>query len=209
MIARSCGTSGKSRKRGIALGVRAAEHSAVAFALALGRGRRARQRVRDDQDLLDALLGIVGVPIVACAADGALTHANRATCELLRADWPMGALPQSWIEELRPRTPSGLPMAREDLPPVRALEGEVVRGVDVLVNIHGSDVLLCTRASPITDERGRRRGAVMVLEDVTEQRRIEMERRNAGRSSPASARDRRLAASPHKEPSKVADASSA
>jgi PAS domain-containing protein len=157
--------------------VRATEHSAVAFAFALGRGRRARQRVRDDQDLLDALLRIVGLPVVACAADGTLTHANRATCELLRADLTMGTPPQSWIEELRPRTPSGLPLAREDLPPVRALEGEVVRGVDVLVDIHGNDVLLCARASPITDERGRRRGAVVVMEDVTEQRRLEMERR--------------------------------
>ena len=60
---------------------------------------------------------------------------------------------------------------------MRVLEGEVVRGVDVLVDIHGSDVLLCARASPITDERGRRRGAVVVMEDVTEQRRLEMERR--------------------------------
>jgi signal transduction histidine kinase len=45
-----------------------------------------------------------------------------------------------------------------------------------------SDCLLNARASPITDERGRRRGAVMVLEDVTEQRRNEVELRNAGRS---------------------------
>jgi PAS domain-containing protein len=181
----------------------------VAFALALGRGRRARQRVRDDQDLLDALLRTVGLPIVACAADGTLTHANRATCELLRVEGAMGTPPQSWIEQLRPRTPSGLPMAREDLPPVRALEGEVVRGVDVLVDIHGSDVLLCTRASPITDVRGRRRGAVVVMEDVTAQRRLEMELRNAGRSSETGARDRRAAASPRQEPSRVADAGSA
>jgi PAS domain-containing protein len=125
---------------------------------------------------------IVSVPVVACAADGTLTHANRATCELLRADWPMGTPSQSWIEELRPRVPSGRPMAREDLPPVRALEGEVVRGVDVLVNIHGEDVLLSTRASPILDERGRRRGAVVVMEDVTEQRRQEARQRGRRRS---------------------------
>jgi PAS domain-containing protein len=155
----------------------------VAFALALGNGRRARQRLRDDQDLLDVLLRLVTLPVVACAADGSLTHANRATCELLRADWPLGTPPQRWIDVLRPRTPSGLPMAREDLPPVRALDGEVVRDVDVLVDIHGSDVLLCTRASPITDERGRRRGAVIVLEDVTTQRRREVEMRNTERGA--------------------------
>ena len=51
-------------------------------------------------------------------------------------------------------------MSREDLPPVRALEGETVRGVEVLVTIQGNDVLLSTRASPVNDEKGRRRGAV-------------------------------------------------
>jgi PAS domain S-box-containing protein len=154
----------------------------VPFPLARGRGRRARQRLHDDQDLLDALMRIVTVPVVACAADGTLTHASRATCELLGVDCPMGASPQSWIEELRPRVPSGRPMAREDLPPIRALEGEVVRGVDVLVSIRGEDVLLSTRASPIVDERGRRRGAVIVMEDVTEQRRQEARQRGRQRA---------------------------
>jgi PAS domain-containing protein len=162
----------------------------VAFPLALGRGRRARQRLRDDQDLLGALLRIVGVPIVACAADSRLTHANRAACELLRGDWPMGTPPESWIDELFPRTPSGLPMEREDLPPVRALAGEVVRSVDVLVNIHGDDVLLSTHASPINDERGRRRGAVVVMRDVTEQRRQEAQLRGALRWLDAESADR-------------------
>jgi PAS domain-containing protein len=145
----------------------------------LRRPRRARQRLRDDQDLLDALLKIVGVPVVACAADGTLTYANRPTCELLRVACAPGSPPESWISELCPRTPSGIPLVREDLPPVRALAGEVVRGVEVLVSIQGNDVLLNTQASPVNDEKGRRRGAVMVLEDVTEQRRRERQLRNA------------------------------
>jgi PAS domain-containing protein len=144
----------------------------------LRRPRRARQRLRDDQDLLDALLKIVGVPVVACAADGTLTYANRQTCELLRIDCVLGSPPESWIRELCPRTASGIPLLREDLPPVRALEGEVVRGVEVLVNVQGNDVLLNTQASPVNDESGRRRGAVLVMEDVTERRRRERQLRN-------------------------------
>jgi PAS domain-containing protein len=148
----------------------------------LRRPRRARQRLRDDQDLLDALLKIVGVPVVACAADGTLTYANRPSCELLRVDCAFGSPPESWISELRPRTPSGIPLVREDLPPVRALAGEVVRGVEVLVSIQGNNVLLNTHASPVNDEKGRRRGAVVVLEDVTEKRRRERRLRNALRT---------------------------
>ena len=67
---------------------------------------------------------------------------------------------------------------REDLPPVRALDGEVVRGVEVLVSVQGSDVLLSTNASPVNDEKGRRRGAVLVMQDVTERRRRERQLRN-------------------------------
>jgi PAS domain S-box-containing protein len=183
-MSRACRANEKSHIRGIALGPPAADHSAVPSIFRLRRPRRARQRVRDDQDLLDALLKIVGVPVVACAADGTLTYANRPTCELLRMDCApaLGSPPESWIRELYPRTPSGIPLLREDLPPVRALEGEVVRGVEVLVSIQGSDVLLNTQASPVTDEKGRRRGAVVVLEDVTERRRRERRLRNALRA---------------------------
>jgi signal transduction histidine kinase len=49
----------------------------------------------------------------------------------------------------------------------------------VLVSLQGRDVLLSTRASPVDDEKGRRRGAVVLLEDVTEQRRQEALRRAA------------------------------
>jgi PAS domain-containing protein len=151
----------------------------VPIALPLRRRRRARQRQRDDGHLLDALLRVVDVPVVACAADGTLTHASRAIRELIGPDWHPGTQPEAWIGALRPRTPSGLPLAREDLPPFRALDGEIVRDVDVLVSIQGRDVLLSTRASPVDDDSGRRRGALVLLEDVTEERRQEALRRGA------------------------------
>ena len=140
------------------------------FTLAVGRLRRARQRLRDEHNLLDVLLDSVDVALVACAVDGRLTHVNRRTRELMGGECSAGMDSEGWIELLRPRTASGLPLALEDLPLMRALEGEVVRGVDVLVRTRGGDVLLSTSANPVNDERGRRRGAVAVFEDVTEQR---------------------------------------
>ena len=151
------------------------------LALPIGRGRRPRRRLRDEHYLLDALLQSIGTAVVACGADGRLTHANRCTRELIGADCPLGTDPETWIRELRPRTPSGLPLAREDLPPVRALQGEVC-SVDVLVSIRGCEVLLGTVSSPVNDEHGRRRGAVVLLEDVTEQRRREAQVREELRS---------------------------
>jgi PAS domain S-box-containing protein len=145
------------------------------FALPVGRVSRARQRLRDEHNLLDVLLDSVEVAMVACAVDGRLTHVNRRTRELLGRECAAGMDVAAWIGRLMPRTPSGLPLVLEDLPLMRALEGEVVRGVDVLLRSAVGDVLLSTSASPVNDERGRRRGAVAVFEDVTEQRAAEVQ----------------------------------
>jgi PAS domain-containing protein len=143
------------------------------FALPRRARRRGRRRLRDDEYLLDALLDSVGVAILAWGGDGRLTHASRRASELLGIECPLSVDVEQALEALRPRTPSGIPLVREDLPPVRALQGEAVRGVDVLVRVRDCERLLSTVARPIYDERGRRRGALVLLEDVTERRRDE------------------------------------
>ncbi|HEX9481120.1 MAG TPA: PAS domain-containing protein [Solirubrobacteraceae bacterium] len=136
--------------------------------------RYAGRSGRDSSDLLEAALELVGVAMVAVGPDGRLTHANRHARELLGAGCgALGTYPDTWMRELRPRTASGVPILIEDLAPIRALEGEVVSGVDVLVALPRGDVLLETAARPAKDRRGRRRGAVVTLVDVTELRSLE------------------------------------
>jgi PAS domain-containing protein len=139
---------------------------------------------RSDSDhLLEAALEIVGVAIVACAVDGRLTHVSRQALDLLGSGCPvLGTYPDTWIRELRPRTASGVALPLEDLPPVRALAGEIVSCVDVLVALPAGDVLLETSARPANDRRGRRRGAVVTLVDVTQQRSLERRMRDPGRA---------------------------
>jgi PAS domain-containing protein len=133
-------------------------------------GRSRRERC----DLLEAALELVGVAMVAVGPDGRLTHANRHARELLGAGCgALGTYPDTWMRELRPRTASGVALPLEDLAPIRALEGEVVRGLDVLVALQRGDVLLETAARPAKDRRGRPRGAVVTLLDVTERRLLE------------------------------------
>lgn len=115
--------------------------------------------------------------------------AVRASCSAPPS--ALGEGTETWIGELRPRTPSGLPLAREDLPLLRALEGELVCDVDVLVTVRGGDVLLSASARPFDDPSGRRRGAVMVLEDVTERRAEEAQARAERRSTGAGAKQQR------------------
>jgi PAS domain-containing protein len=135
----------------------------------------------DSRHLLEAALEIAGVAIVTCAADGRLTRVNCHARELLGASCPaLGTYPDTWVGDLRPRTASGIAMPIEDLPPMRALQGEVVSGVDVLVSLPGGDVLLETAARPASDARGRTRGAVVTLADVTGRRRDEGRIRDGG-----------------------------
>jgi PAS domain-containing protein len=141
--------------------------------LALGAVRLGSRRGGGERHLLEALMETVTIPVLACAPDGRLSHANRHARQLIGIECAIGSYPDMWLRELRPRSASGVPLPLEDLPPVRALVGEVVRGVDVLVSLRGRDVLLETGARPANDAKGRRRGAIVTIEDVTERRRHE------------------------------------
>jgi len=147
----------------------------MAFALPASRLRRTRQTLRDERNLLDVLLNSVDVAVVACSADGQLTHLNRRSVELMGLDGSTGADPATWIEQVWPRTPEGVRMTLDDLPIVRALHGEVVRGVDLLVQTSRGEVLMNTSANPVYNDEGTQVGAVAVFADVTEQRAREAE----------------------------------
>jgi PAS domain-containing protein len=123
----------------------------------------------------------VGVAALAYAGDGRLTRANTPARELIGGECAIGSYPETWISALRARTASGIALPREDLPPLRALAGEAVRRSDVLVRVRGCDVLLEVLATPALDPKGRPRGAIVLLEDVTEQRRHEAALRGQGR----------------------------
>jgi len=115
----------------------------------------------------------VKVAALAYASDGRLIRANAPARQLVGGDCAIGSQPEMWMTALRARTASGIPMPREDLPPVRALAGEALGGVDVLVRVREDDVLVEVLATPARDPRGHARGAIVLLHDVTEQRRHE------------------------------------
>jgi EAL domain-containing protein (putative c-di-GMP-specific phosphodiesterase class I) len=130
----------------------------------------ARRSLREERNLLDVLLDSVEVAIIACAPNGRITHANRRSRELMNGACSTGTEPEAWLEQVRPRTDSGLLMSLEDLPLMRALRGETVRELDVLVRCGPGDLLLTISANPVEDEKGGQLGAVLLFEDVTERR---------------------------------------
>jgi PAS domain S-box-containing protein len=150
----------------------------MSFALPGARLGQVQQELRDERNLLDVLLDSVNVAVVACDSNGRVTHVNQRTREMVSDVCATGLDPEGWIAGLQPRTALGTPLTLSELPLVRALQGEVVRDVDVLIQTDAGEMLLSTRANPVEDADGRRLGAVVVFEDVTEQRAREAQLRD-------------------------------
>ncbi|MBA2449971.1 MAG: PAS domain S-box protein [Chloroflexi bacterium] len=151
------------------------------FVLALIRDITARKRLEDDLDrereFLKAVLQNLEDGIVACNADGVLTLFNRATREF--HGLPESPLPsEQWAEHYDLYLPDGQTrMQKEDIPLFRALEGETVRDVEmVIAPKHGDVRTLSANGQAIFDSKGQKLGAVVVMHDVTQRKRAEAAR---------------------------------
>jgi signal transduction histidine kinase/PAS domain-containing protein len=126
---------------------------------------------------LDALLDSLDTGVAACDEQGRLVSFNRA----LRAavgTGPDGSPPHSWAERFHIQHPDGRPFAEAEMPLVRALGGEHVRGADLLMAIPGKPPRRYTvNAEAIVDQQGNRLGAVAAVHDVTDNRRLDRFRR--------------------------------
>jgi PAS domain S-box-containing protein len=122
-------------------------------------------------DLLDAL----PVPVIVYAADGRVLYANQARKEFAGAD--VTSLDAA-ISRTSPRREDGELVARDDLPALRALRGEFVRGERLRLRAHDGhiEVLMCN-ASPLRDGEGRIAAAVVVFHDITDMSELERRRR--------------------------------
>jgi EAL domain-containing protein (putative c-di-GMP-specific phosphodiesterase class I) len=149
----------------------------MTLASPVDRLSKTRRRLREERNLLDVLLDSLEVAVVACDRGGQLTHVNRRAVELMGMDGSTDSDPSVWCERVLPRTPEGLPLTLSELPIVRALHGEVARGVDMLVQTGHGDVLMSTSANPVYNDDEIQIGAVAVFADVTEQRAREAEMR--------------------------------
>ncbi len=136
--------------------------------------------LESERMFLKALLESLETGIVACDATGALTLFNRATRE-------MHGLPEEPLPPERWANHYGLfqadgrtPMAKEEIPLYRALHGENLRNVEMVVVPKGAEPRrILASARPIVDAGGRRLGAVAAMHDVTEQRSLEAQFRQA------------------------------
>jgi PAS domain S-box-containing protein len=135
------------------------------------RRRSTDDALADDERYRD-FLEAIGVAVYTTDADGRITFFNEAAAELWGRRPELG---EEWCGSLRLFWPDGSPLAHGDCPMAITLkEGRPVRGFTAIAERpDGSRVEFQPYPSPLYDSDGRMIGAVNVLVDVTERRRME------------------------------------
>jgi PAS domain S-box-containing protein len=128
---------------------------------------RSKQALHGERAFLGAVLEAIEDGIVACDADGALTLLNRASREF--HGLPPDATPVGhWNETHQLRRPDGSVLAAEQTPLWRALNGEHVRGAElVIAPAGGGQRTVVASGRPLYDGRGRKLGAFVSMHDLT------------------------------------------
>jgi PAS domain S-box-containing protein len=131
--------------------------------------------LQQNKALLEAVIAELPVALLACDAAGRITHCNRAAVELSRH--PRVTRSESGlIERDQPTADLYLadgvtPVDVANQPLARALRGETIRNLELVVISHDSTphtVLVSARRLP--DQGDRDRGAVAVMQDITERK---------------------------------------
>lgn len=137
--------------------------------------------LRATQRRLEAILANLGESVVAVGPDGRVAFANDAAAEILGLDDPaeaVGRLPHELPFPFAGSDEHGNPLGVEDLPYVRALRGEPTEPLVAHASYaDGSERWFAIRADPVKDDAGRVQLVVVVTEDVTAIKRVELRQR--------------------------------
>ena len=131
-----------------------------------------------DDDRYRDLLEALGVAVYTTDASGQITFFNEAAAQLWGRRPELG---EEWCGSFRLFWSDGTPMAHGDCPMAIALrEGRAVRGFTAIAERpDGSRIDFQPYPTPLYDRDGQLIGAVNVLVDVTERRRMEDDLRSA------------------------------
>jgi PAS domain S-box-containing protein len=143
---------------------------------ALGELQQTEIELNHEKNFLQALLDNLSDGIVSCDRDGVLTLFNQATKEF-------HGLPQQdisseeWAKYYNLYFTDGKTlMSQADIPLFRALQGELVKDVEMMIiPKQGKPRILLANGNPIIDRHGKQIGAIVAMRDVTELKKIEQD----------------------------------
>ncbi|HEV3280521.1 MAG TPA: diguanylate cyclase [Acidimicrobiales bacterium] len=146
---------------------------AVASFSDMTAARQAAAELRREEQFLQVLLDTLDEGIVACDAEGRITVFNpsaRRLHGLADGSDPIGQIPT----DQGLRHADGSPIAARENPLIRAMSGDQVREVEiVLESATGERRKVSVNGQALVDDEGWMLGAVVAMHDVTEQKRNE------------------------------------
>jgi len=140
--------------------------------------KQVEQTLSLEKEFSRSLLESMADGVVACDEYGILTLFNRSAREWHGLD-PLKLPPEEWARHYDLFRADGItPLPTEEIPLARAFRGENVRDAGMAIKAKGQPIrFILANGSVILDESGQKLGAVVIMRDVTEFRRLELELR--------------------------------
>ncbi|GAA3446395.1 hypothetical protein Pve01_54010 [Planomonospora venezuelensis] len=139
------------------------------------RLRAAHDELTAQKAYLTQVLDAINVTVITCDADGVIVHANRVARSALPRDGRTLVIADA-TPLLAVAYPDGRPVPPEENPLTRALAGEDIDGMELIMTLPGGDRhILMAHARPLRDADGRIIGAVASSFTITALREREAE----------------------------------
>jgi diguanylate cyclase (GGDEF)-like protein len=136
--------------------------------------RQSEEELNKKNEFLRAILENLTDAIVACDADGNLTHFNQTAVESHELNG-VTIPPEEWAERFDLYNADGETLMQlKDVPLYRALHEGKIRDVEMVTrSADGKMLTMITSGQAIIDKQDRKLGAVVVMHDITERKRVE------------------------------------
>jgi PAS domain S-box-containing protein/diguanylate cyclase (GGDEF)-like protein len=132
-----------------------------------------RKQLENRRELLGALLAELSAQLIMCDEEGRLLAFDHDARTVTLAPGTEDVDPLDWPEFFRVVDVDGRAPEPADMPLYRALQGEVVKGAEVTVDLEGEHHVVYTSGRPVVSAEGEPLGAVVSAVDVTERRAVE------------------------------------
>ena len=141
-------------------------------------GEELRARVQE----LEAIFAAMADGLIVVGTDGSILHANPAYENLV--GWPAGTSfytmpPGERLRVLQIRDDQGQIIPQDQLATFRLLRGEVLTQDQIMQRRDGQNVYVSVRGAPLTSSSGQIAGAVIIVHNHNERRRLEGQTQDA------------------------------
>lgn len=151
------------------------EQRIYAAARDITQRRATEDALHREQEFRRAMVESFSEALVACDATGQLSLFNRVAREWHGTD-PRDIPAERWSDYYDLRCSDGVtPLPTENIPLVRAFQGESVRGAEMVIAAANQPLrYILANSDPLYDSEGRKIGAVGVMHDITQRKLAEI-----------------------------------